>query len=379
MPDALRGCVPTAAQRLLLQAALLDAPAAARAWREWYAGYGLEAPDEGSFRLLPLVFRNLERTGGGPWPEWEKLRGIHRLAWSRNLWLFHQVRPMAKELKDAGIPVMLLKGAALALRVYPDAGARPMQDVDLMVPAARAADAFAILERRHCRPKRWRPPEIGPEFYSFCHAMDFESRSGARVDLHWHAFIQCCHTAADEPFWTGAAPFDFLGIEVLAPAATEHLLQLCVHGIVRSPTPSVRWVADSLLLLRAETVDWARLAGLACRLDVAPYLAAALNYLRSEWNAPVPDATLRALADAPNGAGTREEFEREVAPLAQRSAWTDLLTFWARWRRSLGGASPWLRLPAFARHLQYAFELDRMRMLPAQFARSAWRRMGAPQ
>jgi len=376
MLDALEGCLPTPSQRLLLEAALLKPPAAERAWRDWYAEHQLEAPDEGSFRLLPLVFCNLERCGGGLWPQWEKLRGIHRLAWSRNQWLFHHVRPLAKELADAGIPVMVVKGAALTLRVYPDAGARPMQDVDLMVPSARAAEAFEIFERRGWRPTRWRPLEIGPEFYSFCHAMDFESGNGCRVDLHWHALIQCCHQAADEPFWAGATPFDFLGAEALAPAATEHLLQLCVHGIVHSPTPGVRWVADSLLLLRAEPVDWPRLASLATRLDVAPYLAAALGYLHADWDAPVPAETLRALANAPHGTGTREEFERELAPLAPRSAWTDLLTFWARWRRSLGGASPWLRLPAFARHLQYAFELDRLGMLPAQLGRSAWRRMG---
>ena len=378
MPDVLHGCLPTASQRLLLEAALLDPPAAERAWRKWYAEFELESPEEASFRLLPLVFRNLKRCGGGPWPQWEKLRGIHRLAWSRNQWLFHHVRPLAEELTDAGIPVMLLKGAALTLRVYPDLGARPMQDVDLMVPSGRAAEAFSLLERRGWRPKRWRPSEVGPAFYSFCHAMDFESRNGCRLDLHWHALLQCCHAAADEPFWRSAAAVDFLGIEALVPAPTEHLLQLCVHGIVRSPTPGVRWVADALLLLRAGPVDWPHFAALGCRLDLAPYLEAALRYLRVEWNAPVPDVTIRALASAPRWAGTREEFEREVAPFAPRSAWTDLLTFWARWRRSLGGASPWLRLPAFARHLQYAFELDRLRMLPAQFARSAWRRMGSP-
>jgi hypothetical protein len=251
-----------------------------------------------------------------------------------------------------------------------------MQDVDLMVPSARAEEAFVLLERRGWRPKRWCPRETGPAFFSFCHAMDFESRDGCRVDLHWHALTQCCHSAADEPFWSGSAPFDFFGIKTLVPAATEQLLQICVHGIVWSPVPSVRWVADSLLLLRAEPVDWSRLAALACRLDLAPYLEAALRYLRVDWDVPVPDETWRALAGARRGAGTREEFEREVEPFAPRSSWTDLLTFWARWRRSIGSTPPWLRLPAFARHLQYAFELDHVGMLPAQFVRSARRRIG---
>jgi hypothetical protein len=111
-------------------------------------------------------------------------------------------------------------------------------------------------------------------------------------------------------------------------------------------------------------------------LDLAPYLDAALRYLRVDWGAPVPDEALRTLAGARPGAGTREEFEREVEPHARRSSWTDLLTFWARWRRSIGSAPPWLCLPAFARHLQYAFQLDHVGMLPAQLVRSAQRRVG---
>lgn len=374
MPDGVRGCLPTPGQKALLEAALLAPAAAERAWREWYGEFQLEAPDAGSFRLLPLVFRNLEGGRGEPRPQWEKLRGIHRQAWVRNHWLFHQVRPLLERLAGAGIPVMVLKGAALALRVYPDAGSRPMRDVDLMVPPDRSAEAFELVERSGWIAKRWRPARIGGAFFSFCHAMDFESHEGCRVDLHWHALAQCCNRAADEPFWSGAARFDFFGLETCAAGATEELLQICVHGIVWSPTPGVRWVADSLLLLRKAAVDWARLASLAERLDLAPYVEAALRYLRAEWNAPVPEETLSALARARRGSGTLEEFRREVEPAATRSARADLLSFWGRWRRS-AGPSPLLHLPGFARHLQYAFELERMDMLPAVLARSAIRRM----
>ncbi len=375
MGEARRGGPPNAGQERLLRAALLGPEEAGRAWGEWYAEYGLEAPDEGSFRLLPLVFRNVERSAGGPWPEWEKLRGIYRRAWGRNQWLFHRVRPVLEELAEMGIRPMMLKGAALSARVYPDVGARPMQDVDLMIPRASAAEVFALLERRGWRSKRWRPAEVGAPFFSYTHAMDFESQEGCLMDLHWHALVQCCHAGADEPFWNNAERFEFMGMETLTPGATEQLLQICVHGIVWSPQPSARWVADAVLLVRQERVDWARLAALGEKLDLAPHLEAALSYLQAKWDVRVPEDALKALSEARRGVGTMAEFGRDMEPFAARSAWNDLLAFWGRWRRSLGGASPWVRLPGFARHLQYAFELERMGMLPGQLVRSARRRM----
>jgi len=79
------------AQILLLQAALGQGPEAATAWERWERENGLDRPDEGSYRLLPLVYRNLSRRGFSG-PRWNILRGIHRNAWSKNQLLFHQVR-----------------------------------------------------------------------------------------------------------------------------------------------------------------------------------------------------------------------------------------------------------------------------------------------
>jgi len=48
-------------------------------------------------------------------------------------------------LEAAGTPALILKGAALAHLVYPSASLRPMRDVDLIVPADRAARAWRLL------------------------------------------------------------------------------------------------------------------------------------------------------------------------------------------------------------------------------------------
>ncbi len=369
------GCLPDASQTLLLRAALAADAEAADAWSQWYARHGLEVPDEASLRLLPLVYRNLERCGGGPGSEWNKVRGMYRRAWAHNQWLHHQARPVIGKFAAAGWPVMLFKGAALGLLAYPDPGARPMLDVDILVPPDVAADAFAAMEAMGWRARRWRPVRLRASFFSSTHAMDFGSPEGGRIDLHWHPLVQCCHESASQPFWRHAVAVRFLDLDLMAPAATEHLLAVCVHGIVWSPLSSTRWVADAVLLLRAHPIDWRRLEESARALDLAPHLLAALRYLRSEWQAPVPGETLAALERMPCRASTMAEYARDVAPFARRTAGEDLLAFWGRWRRSLGGASPWPRLPRFAAYLQYAFELEHAGQLPAQLLRSAVRRI----
>ena len=66
------------------------------------------------------------------------------------------------------------------------------------------------------------------------------------------------------------------------------------------------------------------------------------------------------------------------APFKPRTAWQDLLSFYARWRRSLGGASALWNAGGFVRHLQYAFELESPWALPGQLVRSVMRRSVAP-
>src|ERR1039457_4533830 len=77
----------------LLRAALLDGPAAASAFAAWRDGLDMNDIDYGWSRLLPLVQRNLARSGiDDPWLP--RMQGIRRLYWARNLTLLHRARPV---------------------------------------------------------------------------------------------------------------------------------------------------------------------------------------------------------------------------------------------------------------------------------------------
>ncbi|MFZ2396370.1 MAG: nucleotidyltransferase family protein [Smithella sp.] len=68
------------------------------------------------------------------------LRGIYRKAWSKNQTLFHEMAKVVEYLQHAGIKTMLLKGASLSLLYYKNNGARPMADIDLLVPYKQVSE-----------------------------------------------------------------------------------------------------------------------------------------------------------------------------------------------------------------------------------------------
>ncbi len=59
----------------------------------------------------------------------------------------HSQQEISAALTTAGIPALWLKGAALALTIYPDPALRPMIDLDVLVPIDRCTEALAILQR----------------------------------------------------------------------------------------------------------------------------------------------------------------------------------------------------------------------------------------
>lgn len=125
--------IPTRAQHALLRAALLtDREAVAEAFAEWKSLVRFDDVEIGTFRMLPLVYRNLERHG----VEDElmgRLRGIYRQSWFRNQLVRRAGLDTVRALNRAGISPLLIKGAALATMVYGDGALRPMEDFDLVV------------------------------------------------------------------------------------------------------------------------------------------------------------------------------------------------------------------------------------------------------
>jgi hypothetical protein len=99
--------------------------------REW-AGGAAQAEAHG---LAPLLYLHLKGTEVQlPLATKRELQGLylrHRHANQVRTRVLHEV---LAAYQSAGIPALVLKGAALFYLVYPEPGLRPMSDMDILVP-----------------------------------------------------------------------------------------------------------------------------------------------------------------------------------------------------------------------------------------------------
>lgn len=331
--------LPSAAQRLLLEAALGDGEAAVAAAREWSLLVDLDRIDFGSFRLLPLLVRNLERLDI-ELPSSDRLRGIYRRCWYRNQVLLRGAKAALGVLRDAGVETLVIKGAALIDRYYPDSGTRPMSDVDILVGSADRDSAFSILEASGWELIR---PTVRIETR---HAVEFiNADHGGMVDLHWASSARDFHPKFDETaLFERASPATLLeGVSILAPE--DELLLAVRHGI---PQGRISWIADVAFIVRNGKVDWLALQDASARYRTAELLETSLRWVADVTGVPIHETVLQALT-----ASSRPRWHRrEVRTLLRPSGSLRLrqtAEAWYRYRRwcSNGGirANP-MRFPA---------------------------------
>jgi hypothetical protein len=355
---------PAARQEALLRAALLRGPAALAAWEAWSAQVDLDTVDGGSFRLLPLLYVNLQAQGVTH-PLMQRLKGIYRYHWTKNQVLFHHAAAVLDRLHGAGFPTLVLKGGALATLYYPNPGLRPMTDFDVLVPLSQAAAAAALLAEAGWQPLLQRPLHaFTPAYFSIRPGHGFRNATGQECDLHWHVLFQACRPEADETFWQAAVPLAFQGRATLALSPADQLLHLCAHSTLWNPLASVRWVADALLLLRATEVNWPRLVSQAQAFGLTWPMLDTLTYLRSLLDAPVPAAVTAQLQAAPVSRLERRAYESWANPPNWRYVLPQLETHYRLYSAAGRVRSPLGHLAGSLRFMQHLWGADHRWQLP---------------
>ncbi len=281
----------------LLRAALLDGPCVAAAFAAWRDGLDIADIDYGWSRLLPLVQRNLARSGiDDPWLP--RMQGIRRMYWARNLKLLHRVRPMLAHLAWAGVPVIVLKGAGLIASFGSAVDLRPMDDVDIMVPPDRLPQVIDMMLTLGWRPKEPLPRAAAAmaELTSTA-GWPFVAPDGTELDLHWRALNLDGRTGNDLGFWLRATPARLAEAAVLVLAPADQLLHVCVHAVYWAGFSGLRWAADAALIIRLgqERLDWATLCAEARRRGFATLMHDCLRFLARDLALPVPRWVLRDL------------------------------------------------------------------------------------
>jgi len=281
----------------------------------------------------------------------------------------HELRSDAAErravrlLKEAGIPFLVLKGAALARWLYPAPYLRPRSDLDLLFPtrevvadaaAALAPAGYALLD------------PIAPQPTYEANLYRAGGPSSHTIDAHWRmasdrVFFNCLRfdelsvPARPVPGLEGA-----LGLEPV-----HAMLNACVHRVTSLRVPDgdcLHWLFDIHLLARQfDESAWSRLVRLAVERSLAGPCESAFAMVTALLSTPVPAPVHAELA----GPASREPFRMERAASFRHYVWHSFLNIGWRDRP----AFLWqMAFPSFE-HMQAQFGVQDRTQLPAAYVR----------
>jgi len=157
--------------------------------------------------------------------------------------LRQELEKILRTLDSEGIPVIVLKGAALAESIYPEAALRPMRDLDLMVEEEHLDRAVAAVQSfGYSSPASSAVQQRTED--SHRHYPELWSRDGKTcLELHRHIVRPTGPLQFDiSGFWSRAQEAEIAGARALVLTPEDLLLHLCLKFFAdtRGEYPSYR-------------------------------------------------------------------------------------------------------------------------------------------
>jgi hypothetical protein len=362
---------PDEIQELLLQAALLPGDAGAAAWAAVRPRIDVDYLPGELHRLMPSLSKALTACGVDD-PDLPRLKGIYQFSWYRNQLLFADGAALIGALEAVGVSTMLLRGAAMAVAYHGDAGVRPMNDLDVLVPARQADPA-----RRLAEAHGWRPVSGSEPFEDWEAAAALRNDQGRVVRLHWQPSRNVSLPAvAWQPMWQRAVDISFNRTPTRVPSPADHLVLACIDGARANSGSTLRWITDVTVLLDAvPDIDWDIVASEARRHHVSLLVGEALRYLAQGLEAKVPLDVIKALAATSITARERLAHRLSVTTTSRVASAGELLGRFIRLTADLPLRRAVAAAPDF---LQAMLGVEHRRGLPLAAARKLMRAVVSP-
>jgi hypothetical protein len=363
-----QGYLPEPHHELLLRASLWKGEESLRFFHQWKSELPFHDIDYASQRLLPLLYKNLSAQNVAD-PLLDRLKGIYRYTWAENQKLLSQVPILVQGFNERNIPCLLLKGAGLTATCYEgNFGMRTMTDLDILIPEDKVDVAVAWLNQ-----SGWKSTSIyRREYVAAHHASNFKHANGINLDLHWHLLHQRADFFYDRLFWEKAVTSELRGTRFLTLCATDHLIHACLHGSHWDEVKTLRWVADAYTLIEKSSIDWNRVVSLSSSLEIRLLILDMLDYLKTNYRAPIPQSVLDELSRVESDAWERREYELIKRP---RGFFGELPMHWLRSTKHLDRRGIFKKIQAFVEHLKSHYAADDYAGVGKVLARRAWNKL----
>jgi len=282
--------------------------------REEWAALVLEAREQ---RLAPLLFERLkdpEIRPAVPAGVMEKFERAYYAVLKQNLRLYHEFKTALAAFREAGIPLIVLKGAHLAEAIYGNPGVRPMTDIDILVAKDDLEKAETVLRGLGFQAS----PGIGRiEREVECglsRELPLHSKPGGIFfDVHWTVEDPASPFAIDvEGLWARAQTIEVAGVKTRGLSTEDLILHMCLHTAYHDKfRAGVMPLCDAAEIVqkRGADMDWAALGRRAFEWKAGKWVYVTLRMAKDLLKAAVPDEFLERLKPA--------DFNAEIAALAR--------------------------------------------------------------
>jgi predicted nucleotidyltransferase len=198
------------------------------------------------------------------------------------------------ELQAQGFRPVVLKGLALQELAYPGLAERPITDVDFLVSENEAVALDKFLHDRGWSTSSKR--DFGPGTFASYASVNYTRDHYEQLDIHSRISHWARNPKLSKDMLQRAVPVTIDGVKLLTLDTTDHLLHTIAHGVTWEHGASIRWVPDSVHLIRTGSVDWNRFLQDITQSGFGPAALEAIRFLRARIGIEIPESVEEALA-----------------------------------------------------------------------------------
>ena len=182
--------------------------------------------------IIPSLYYNLQQWGLAESipPKIEKdFKKIYLTNAARNATIFYHLSKLLKHFQENHIPIIVLKGAALAATIYPLPSLRIMYDVDVLLKKADVATVDSLLLDLKYTPQpcdKWQEERA--------HYVYISSNRLFCLEVHWLLASLNSPTTVDiTKVWQRARPLRVEEAQALTLSPEDLIQHLCIHVLSR--------------------------------------------------------------------------------------------------------------------------------------------------
>ena len=302
--------------------------------------------------LAPLLHWQLSVWGLNLPPRaWAKLLAARSASAERQRAIQTQLVEILEAGAQSQLTPIVLKGAFLAAHVYPEAGLRPMNDIDILVRPEELPQIEAVLLRLGYA-GHYKDPAEGARVVKHTSTFQRPGAASGMVNPYLNAGAERTvepHVSLEESWfglraditpgvWERSIETDFDGHAARALCPSDLILHLCIHLsfhlIMGWPSLvqllDLRWVGRLL-----SEADWEQVSRRAIDRSAAGFIYAALRLAQAALAAPVPENVLAQLAAATPAAVRAHAGTLSAEDVMRRAQRPPLTTIRQRLARSV--------------------------------------------